>query len=169
MAVSYIPTVDGLGKYGDYSPVSVANNLVAVAGQFGGDADSPEEQVRGAFANVGKALAAAGLEFCDVIKFTTYVVGRETIPAFMATRKEVFKKIYSAGVYPPNTFGGRRSGRREICSRDRGVGVRPERVAMTVRARGVPFTHGRDQVISYPVTALGIRGLHPRDPRSDVQ
>lgn len=104
MAVSYIPTVDGLGKYGDYSPVSVANNLVAVAGQFGGDADSPEEQVRGAFANVGKALAAAGLEFCDVIKFTTYVVGRETIPAFMATRKEVFKKIYSAGVYPPNTL-----------------------------------------------------------------
>lgn len=28
---------------------------------------------------------------------------------------------------------------------------------MTVRARGLPFTHGRDQVISYPVTALGIR------------
>jgi enamine deaminase RidA (YjgF/YER057c/UK114 family) len=104
MAVRYMPTVDGLSKFGDYSPVAVTDGLIAVAGQFGTDGTSPEEQVRGSFANVGKALAAAGLGFEDVIKFTTYVVGRETIPPFMSERKKVFAEIYPDGVYPPNTL-----------------------------------------------------------------
>lgn len=102
--IKYIPTVEGLSAFGDYSPVAIADGLVAVAGQFGTDAADPDGQVRGAFANVGKALAAAGLGFEDVVKFTTYVVGRETIPHFMATRKEVFAEIYPDGVYPPNTL-----------------------------------------------------------------
>lgn len=104
MAVRYLPTVEGLSKFGDYSPVAVTEDLIAVAGQFGTDGTSPEEQVRGAFANVGTALAAAGLGFEDVIKFTTYVVGRETIPPFMSERKKVFAEIYPDGVYPPNTL-----------------------------------------------------------------
>ncbi|WP_123026705.1 RidA family protein [Mycolicibacterium stellerae] len=104
MSVRYMPTVEGLSLFGDYSPVAVAGGVVAIAGQFGTDGTSPEEQVRGAFANVGKALAAAGLGFEDVIKFTTFVVGRETIPPFMSERKKVFAEIYPAGVYPPNTL-----------------------------------------------------------------
>ncbi|CAN5860807.1 hypothetical protein BH10ACT9_BH10ACT9_08200 [soil metagenome] len=104
MSVRYLPTVDGLTKFGDYSPVAIADGLVAVAGQFGTDGESPEDQVRGAFANVGTALAAAGLGFADVVKFTTFVVGRGTIPVFMAVRKEVFAHIYPDGVYPPNTL-----------------------------------------------------------------
>jgi enamine deaminase RidA (YjgF/YER057c/UK114 family) len=102
--INYIPTIEGIGSFGDYSPVSIADGLVAVAGQFGTDAEDPAGQVRGAFANVGKALAAAGLGFDDVIKFNTFVVGRETIPHFMAMRKEVFAEIYPSGVYPPNTL-----------------------------------------------------------------
>lgn len=102
--VKHIPTVEGIGSFGDYSPVSIADGIVAVAGQFGTDAEDPAGQVRGAFANVGKALAAVGLGFEDVIKFTTFVVGRETIPHFMATRKEVFAEIFPDGVYPPNTL-----------------------------------------------------------------
>jgi enamine deaminase RidA (YjgF/YER057c/UK114 family) len=102
--IEYIPTVEGLSSFGDYSPVSITDGLVVVAGQFGTDADDPAGQVRGAFANVGKALAAAGLGFEDVVKFNTYVVGRDTIPHFMATRKEVFAEIYPDGVYPPNTL-----------------------------------------------------------------
>jgi enamine deaminase RidA (YjgF/YER057c/UK114 family) len=82
----------------------MADGLVAVAGQVGTDGTSPEDQVRSAFANVGKALNAAGLAFDDVIKFTTYVVGRETIPPFMSVRKEVFADIYPNGEYPPNTL-----------------------------------------------------------------
>jgi enamine deaminase RidA (YjgF/YER057c/UK114 family) len=102
--IDHIPTIEGISSFGDYSPVSVADGLVAIAGQFGTDADDPAGQVRGAFANVGKALAAAGLGFEDVVKFNTYVVGRETLPHFMATRKEVFAEIYPGGVYPPNTL-----------------------------------------------------------------
>ena len=104
MSVRYVPEVEGLSLFGDYSPVAVSDGLVAIAGQFGTDGTSPEDQVRGAFANIGKALAAEGLGFADVIKFTTFVVGRETIPPFMAVRKEVFADIYPGGVYPPNTL-----------------------------------------------------------------
>jgi len=104
MTVRYISQVEGLSLFGDYSPVAVADGVVAIAGQFGTDGTTPEEQVRGAFVNVGKALAAAGLGFKDVIKFTTYVVGRETIPAFMSERKKVFAEIYPDGLYPPNTL-----------------------------------------------------------------
>ncbi|AQA01367.1 hypothetical protein BVC93_16370 [Mycobacterium sp. MS1601] len=102
--INYIPSIEGIGSFGDYSPVSIADGLVAVAGQFGTDDLDPAGQVRGAFANVGKALAAAGLGFDDVVKFTTFVVGRETIPVFMEVRKEVFAEIYPSGVYPPNTL-----------------------------------------------------------------
>ncbi|MGP0225259.1 RidA family protein [Paenarthrobacter sp. NCHU4564] len=104
MVVKYLPEVDGLSKFGDYSPVAIADGVVAIAGQFGLDTTDPASQVRGAFANVGKALEAAGLGFDDVIKFNTYVVGRETIPHFMETRKEVFAEIYPGGIYPPNTL-----------------------------------------------------------------
>jgi enamine deaminase RidA (YjgF/YER057c/UK114 family) len=104
MSVTYIPSVEGIGSFGDYSPVSISGDLVVVAGQFGTDGLDAETQIRGSFANVGKALAAAGLGFEDVIKFQTFVVGRETIPAFMKTRKEIFADIYPDGVYPPNTL-----------------------------------------------------------------
>ncbi len=105
MTVRYMPEVEGLSLFGDYSPVAVTDGVVAVAGAVRHRRNvPPEEQVRGAFANVGKALAAAGLGFSDVIKFTTYLVGRETIPPFMSERKKVFAEIYPEGVYPPNTL-----------------------------------------------------------------
>jgi enamine deaminase RidA (YjgF/YER057c/UK114 family) len=113
MTITYHPVVPGLAKFGDYSPVSEspAGELVVVAGQFGSDetggfpaTDSASDQVRGAFANVGRALAAVGLGFEHVVKFQTFVVGRETIPHFMQTRREVFADIYPEGVYPPNTL-----------------------------------------------------------------
>ncbi|WP_405533957.1 RidA family protein [Streptomyces sp. NBC_00075] len=111
MTVTHHPRVPGLASFGDYSPLAEAGELVVVAGQFGTDgagalpADGdPAEQVRGAFANVGRALAHAGLGFADVLRFTTFLVGRETVPVFMETRKEVFAEIYPDGVYPPNTL-----------------------------------------------------------------
>ncbi|OLT54595.1 hypothetical protein BJF89_16360 [Corynebacterium sp. CNJ-954] len=109
----HFPSVPELAKFGDYNAVSVANpkELVTVAGQFGTDStgkfprtDSAEDQVRGAFENVGHALKSAGLGFEDVIKFQTFLVGRETIDAFMKVRKEFFQDAYPDGVYPPNTL-----------------------------------------------------------------
>ena len=84
MSVRYVPSVEGLSLFGDYSPIAIADGLVAVAGQLGTDGKSPDDQVRSAFANVGKALAAVGLGFSDVIKFTTFVVGRENHPGVHA-------------------------------------------------------------------------------------
>jgi enamine deaminase RidA (YjgF/YER057c/UK114 family) len=114
MTITYHRTVETLASFGDYSPVAraVPGEIVAVAGQFGTDrtgsfpdGDSAEEQVRGAFANVGNALQAAGLGYSDILKFNTYLVGRDTIPAFMKVRKEVFADIYPNGDdYPPNTL-----------------------------------------------------------------
>ncbi|UYQ77761.1 Rid family hydrolase [Glutamicibacter sp. JL.03c] len=104
MPIQYIPTIEGLSKFGDYSPVAVADNIVAIAGQFGTDGEDPESQIRGAFKNLKTALAAADLGFEDIIKFTTFVVGRETIPHFMKLRKEIFAEIYPNGIYPPNTL-----------------------------------------------------------------
>jgi enamine deaminase RidA (YjgF/YER057c/UK114 family) len=104
---------DSLATFGDYSPIAIGapGEIVAVAGQVGTDrtgafpvSDAAEDQVRQAFHNVGLALAAAGIGFGDVLTFTTYVVGRDVIPAFMSARKEVFAEIYPDGQYPPNTL-----------------------------------------------------------------
>ncbi len=113
-AVQLVRSIEGLGSFGDYSPAAhahVEGGLVAIAGQFATDGRgefrygaAAEEQARGAFESVGVALRAVGLGFEDVLKFTTYVVGRETIPAFMQARKQVFADIYPAGNYPPNTL-----------------------------------------------------------------
>lgn len=114
MTVEYLSGNGAFAKFGDYSPLARATDpgkIVAVAGQFGTDSSGAlvgsgdaTDQARHAFRNVGAALAEAGLGFGDVLKFTTYVVGRDTIPAFMVARKEVFAEIYPDGVYPPNTL-----------------------------------------------------------------
>lgn len=103
-----------LGLFGAYSPVSIAESpseIVAIAGQFGTDAQGSlpepytvENQVAGAFANVGIALEAANLGFDDVLNFRTYIVGRENIPAFMAARERFFADAYPDGNFPPNTL-----------------------------------------------------------------
>ena len=112
--VEYVSGNGKFASFGAYSPlarVSAPRELVAVAGQLGADrtggltgAGDTAAQVRQVFQNVGTALEEAGLSFGDVLKFTTYVVGRDTIPEFMAARTEVFAEIYPDGQYPPNTL-----------------------------------------------------------------
>lgn len=112
--VEYISGNGKFASFGAYSPlarIGTPRELIAIAGQLGadsgggltGDGDTAA-QVRQVFHNVGIALEEAGLGFGDVLKFTTYVVGRDTIPDFMATRTEVFAEIYPDGQYPPNTL-----------------------------------------------------------------
>lgn len=112
--VEYISGDGKFASFGDYSPAARVNaprDLVAVAGQLGATSDGElpgggdaAAQVRQVFTNLGAALAEAGLGFGDVLKFTTFVVGRETIAAFKTTREEVFAEIYPDGPYPPNTL-----------------------------------------------------------------
>jgi len=106
---------EGLGEpLGRYSHVSVvtAGDPVFIAGQVGMGQDgqlygdgSFADQVRGAYANLGTALAAVGGTFADIAKMTTYLVGGGTyLDEFMSVRGGVFAAIYPDGVYPPNTL-----------------------------------------------------------------
>jgi enamine deaminase RidA (YjgF/YER057c/UK114 family) len=112
--VEYLSGNGKFASFGAYSPLARVNTpreMVAVAGQLGADSSGSltgtgdtAAQVHQVFQNVGSALEQAGLGFSDVLKFTTYIVGRDTIPDFMATRLEVFAEIYPDGRYPPNTL-----------------------------------------------------------------
>lgn len=114
MAVNYVKEIPGKGKlYGAYSPASRADGgyLFSIAGQLGGmpDGSLPEDgsvfaQTKRSFANVGNVLGALSLSFADVLRFNTFIVGRESIKEFMAARLEVFAEIYPDGAYPPNTL-----------------------------------------------------------------
>ena len=72
-------------------------------GSLPGDG-SVHAQTRQSFANLGTVLTALGLQFTDVLRFSTFVVGRSSIEPFMKARLEVFAEIYPDGAYPPNTL-----------------------------------------------------------------
>jgi enamine deaminase RidA (YjgF/YER057c/UK114 family) len=54
--------------------------------------------------NIGQVLDRAGVTFRDVVEFTSYLVGRESIPPFLTARTELFPTLYPDGDYPPNTL-----------------------------------------------------------------
>jgi enamine deaminase RidA (YjgF/YER057c/UK114 family) len=72
-----------------------AGRLVWTSGQVALDADGAlpadagwDGQTRLAFANVGRALEAAGAGWHDVVKLTTYVVDVSALPTIRAVRDE---------------------------------------------------------------------------------
>jgi len=82
-----------------------------IAGQIAADTDGSTvgeqdfaAQVRQVFVNIGVVLEAAGMNFPDVVKFTTFVVGAEHIPTFVETRGEIFALLFGEGPYPANTL-----------------------------------------------------------------
>ena len=56
------------------------------------------------FRNLGKVLEAAGAGFEDVVEFTIYLVGVESVGPFLETRAEVFRDLYPDGGYPCSTL-----------------------------------------------------------------
>lgn len=72
-------------------------------GSFVGEHDVAR-QARQVFDNLGIVLADASMEFADVVKFTTYIVGREHLQGFVSARAEIFAELYGAGPYPANTL-----------------------------------------------------------------
>ncbi len=99
-----------LGAYSVGMTVN-AGRLLYVAGQVGvnvegnlvgqGDAAAQTRQV---LQNIGHVLAAAGAGFSNVVEFTTYVVGRESVQGFIDGRNQVFPDIFPNGDFPPNTL-----------------------------------------------------------------
>ena len=91
-----------------------AGRLVWTSGQVGMTEDGRvgdgwEEQTRLAFQNIGRALAAAGAAFGDVVKLTFYVVGVDELPTVRAVRDEFVNTaapptsslVQVAGLYLP--------------------------------------------------------------------
>ena len=56
------------------------------------------------YRNIGAILEAAGASFADVVEFTTYLVGRDSIQPFIEARTQVFPDLFPGGDYPPNTL-----------------------------------------------------------------
>jgi enamine deaminase RidA (YjgF/YER057c/UK114 family) len=99
-----------LGAYSNAVQVT-PGRLLYIAGQVAvnsnGNAVGPgdvEAQTRQIFDNIGKILEGAGASFSNVVEFTTYVVGRESVQGFINARTEIFPRIFPQGDYPTNTL-----------------------------------------------------------------
>ncbi|TAK43730.1 MAG: RidA family protein [Betaproteobacteria bacterium] len=107
MAEITIQNVEALGKplgqYSHMTRVKHAAETLYIAGMLA-PGDDFDAQCGGVFAQIGKALAAAGAGWGSVVQFTTYLVHSQDIPKFMAWRLREFPKLFPGGKYPPNTL-----------------------------------------------------------------
>src|SRR5689334_20479070 len=114
MADIKILNPDALGKpLGQYSHLTrvKASEFVFIAGQVGVDRDGKvvgvddfDAQCVQTFANIEAALKSVGAGWGNIVQFTTYLVHSQDIPKFMKYRLREFPKMFSNGVYPPNTL-----------------------------------------------------------------
>ena len=72
-------------------------------GEIIGKGDA-EAQTRQVFANLALILKSAGASFQDVVEFTTYLVGVESVRPFLKARAELFVDLYPNADYPANTL-----------------------------------------------------------------
>src|SRR5215470_1955815 len=99
-----------LGQYSHLTRVK-ASEFIFIAGQVGVDkdgkvvgADDFDAQCVQSFANIETALKSCGAGWGNIVQFTTYLVHSQDIPKFMKYRLREFPKMFSNGVYPPNTL-----------------------------------------------------------------
>ncbi len=85
-------------------------SLLFVSGQVAADLNGAvvgvgdaAAQTKRVLANIQAILASQGAAMTDVIEFTTYLVGRESVAGYMAGRSEVFPEMYPDGDFPTNT------------------------------------------------------------------
>ena len=111
--VEYLNPPGAAPAQGLYAHVgrAVDSNLLFVAGQLSVAPDGSvagkgdfETQFTQVFSNLGDVLKGLNCGFDDVIKFTTYLVHSQDIEKFMELRAEMFPKLFSGPLYPPNTL-----------------------------------------------------------------
>jgi enamine deaminase RidA (YjgF/YER057c/UK114 family) len=106
MAEIRIYNVDALGKpLGQYSHVTrvKTGEFLFIAGMLA-PGESLDAQCSGVFAQIGEALKSAGAGWQNVVQFTTYLVHSQDIAKFMQWRLREFPRMFSNGIYPPNTL-----------------------------------------------------------------
>lgn len=99
-----------LGQYSQMTRVK-STELLFISGQLSANKagqivgiDDFDAQCTQVFANIELALQSAGAGWANVVQFTTYLVHSQDIPKFMSYRLREFPKIFTNGVYPPNTL-----------------------------------------------------------------
>jgi enamine deaminase RidA (YjgF/YER057c/UK114 family) len=99
-----------MGQYSQLTRVK-ALEFLFIAGQLAGDKDGNivgvddfDTQCQQVFANIEAALASQDAGWANVVQFTTYLVHSQDIPKFMAYRLREFPRMFTSGVYPPNTL-----------------------------------------------------------------
>jgi enamine deaminase RidA (YjgF/YER057c/UK114 family) len=99
--------------FGAYShAISVKpDRLLFIAGQVAVDEKNQlvghedfKIQMEQVFQNLGRILEGADASFENVVKFTTYLIRSQDLDMFYETRRKIFTKIYSKGLYPTNTL-----------------------------------------------------------------
>ncbi len=76
--------------------LDAAGNLVGA-----GDVAVQTHQV---FHNLSQVLNRSGATLRNVVEFTTYLVGRDSIQPFLNARAALFPSLFPDGDYPPNTL-----------------------------------------------------------------
>ena len=86
-------------------------DLIFVSGQTAIDIDGGlvgkgdiAIQTRQVFKNLGNVLSSEEADFKNVIEFTIYIVGDDSVNSFIEERAKVFKTIYPDGCYPCSTL-----------------------------------------------------------------
>jgi enamine deaminase RidA (YjgF/YER057c/UK114 family) len=99
-----------MGQYSQLTRVK-ASEFLFIAGQLAGDkngnivgVDDFDTQCQQVFANIEAALRSQDAGWANVVQFTTYLVHSQDIPKFMAYRLREFPRMFTSGVYPPNTL-----------------------------------------------------------------
>ena len=89
---------------------ALGGQMVFLSGQVALDADSNyvglgdmAAQTRQVYTNLEMVLQAVGADFSNVVDLTTFVVGRENLPAHLEALKAIYKKLYPQADYPADT------------------------------------------------------------------
>ena len=110
------------GKYSHAVAVR-ASELLFIAGQTSRDdqgeligAGDAAAQTRRAFELIGLILSEAGADFSNVVEFTTYIVGRDSVDGFIEARRRAVRRVVSRGRLSTEHIGQHR-----VAGRDRGA------------------------------------------------
>lgn len=87
-----------------------AGEMLFIAGQPAIDVDANTvgigdmaSQTREVYKNLGNILESVGASFSNVVELTTFIVGRENLPAHLEVISELYPGLFPDGKYPTDT------------------------------------------------------------------
>ncbi len=111
--IEYINPEHAAPAQGLYSHVGFApaGRLMFIAGQLSVNragnivgVNDFEAQYRQIFSNLKEVLDGVGIDFRNIVKFTTIFTRAEDIDLFMRLRAESFPAMFGGDTFPPNTI-----------------------------------------------------------------